>query len=365
MAISVSSTFSITFVIAGILWRLYCVVLRRRRDSLVAHLHPVQHVQAIFMNLWFVEFPFIFKHSLEYSFFRSSAIPSISRIMKQSGNLSNNSSKRFDDTDIILRELVMHHVDGDRGSVAIRRLNFIHSRYKINNADLLYVLSLLVIEQPDWISKYGYRNVTQTEKNACYTIWHDIGVRMGIKNIPASFEGFALYKQEYEANHMLFAKTNTEVGDVIMKLFLTSVPQLFEPLTRRLMYAFMDDRSRKAFGYPQQPAWLTKFVHSLLKLHGFVVSFLPPRPLSKAELRIPAGCPVSQGPSFDPGAVRKLSFQQYAPYVYREGYKLNELGPSKVACLGDPCPGDLLFPLSMCDNVPWPVLVLQKPFKAS
>ncbi|KAI5071886.1 hypothetical protein GOP47_0014137, partial [Adiantum capillus-veneris] len=342
-------------------WKLACALLRRRRAFLISGLHTLRHSHTIHTHLAFVDFPFLFRRSLEFGLFRTYAIPSISCTLSQAGHFAKNASKRYDDTDILVRELVMHHADGDRGSLALRRLNFIHSQYKISNADFLYVLSIFVLLPLEWISKYGYRALTNVEKTSVFTLWHDIGTRMGIRDIPSSLKDFAVYKEDYESKHMVYSNTNKEIAEMTMKLLLSEMPAFFRPIARKLVYAFMDDRLRKAMGYPRQPEWLSAFVLGMVKMHGYVVSWMLPRPLNCAEIRIPSGCPASQGALFDPEALHKLLWQRYEPYTYKEGYKLKEVGAMKPGCLGIAYPGELLLPLSQCNNLPWPLPLVRKP----
>lgn len=69
----------------------------------------------------------------------------------QAGNFEANAVKRADDTEILIGEMKSHHPDSDRGSLALRRLNFIHSQYRISNDDYLYVLALFILEPQRWI----------------------------------------------------------------------------------------------------------------------------------------------------------------------------------------------------------------------
>ncbi|MCO5603391.1 hypothetical protein L7F22_057541 [Adiantum nelumboides] len=344
-------------------WKLLCFFLRRRRSSLVSRLHPLRDSHTILAHLAFVDFPFTFRRSLEFGLFRTYAIPSISRTLSQAGHFALNASKRYDDTDILVRELLMHHPDGDRGSLALRRLNFIHSQYRISNADFLYVLSIFILVPLEWISKYGYRDLTEVEKATVFTIWHDIGTRMGILDIPSTLKDLAVYKEDYERKHMVYSDTNKEIAEMTLKLLLSEMPSFLQPIARKLVYAFMDDRLRKAMGYPKQPAWLRAFVHGLVKMHGYVVSWVPPRPLHSAEIRIPSGCPASEGAVFDPDAMYRLSVQRYEPYTYKDGYILKEVGAMKPGCLGIAYPGELLAPLSQCNNLPWPLPLMIKQTK--
>ncbi|KAI5071377.1 hypothetical protein GOP47_0013628 [Adiantum capillus-veneris] len=233
------------------------MLLRRRRASLLARLHPLRHSHTIHAHLAFVDFPFLVRTSLELGLFRTYAIHSISHILSRAGHFAANPSKRYDDNDILAKEMILHHIDGPRGSLALRRLNFIHSQYKISNADFLYVLSIFIIMPMEWISMYGYRDLTEVEKNTIFTLWHDIGTRMGIRNIPSSIQDIASYKQSYESKYMVYNDTNKEIAELTLGLLLGGVLVVLRPVVCRLIFAFMDDRLRKAMGYPKQPAWLS------------------------------------------------------------------------------------------------------------
>ncbi|MCO5600977.1 hypothetical protein L7F22_055094 [Adiantum nelumboides] len=353
--------FSICLLTLALTWKLTCLLLRRRRASLVARLHPLFcHSHTIYAHFAYLDFPFLVRRSLEFGLFRTYAIPSISQILSRAGQFAENSSKRYDDTDILVQEMLLHHIDGARGSLALRRLNFIHSQYKITNADFLYVLSIFILLPLEWVSMYGYRDPTEVEKATVFILWHDIGTRMGIRNIPSSIEEIASYKESYESKHMVYCHTNKEIAELTMQLLLSEVPSFIRPIARRMAYAFMDDRVRKAVGYPKQPAWLSSLAHGVLILHGFAVRWMPPRPLNWAEIRIPSGCPASQGVEFDPDALYKLSLQRYEPHVYQHGYKIKEVGAMKAGEVGDACPGELLLPLSECDNRPWPLALVER-----
>lgn len=338
-----------------------CGYLRKRRSQLVGALNPRKDCHSINIHTLFVEFPFLSQRSLDFGFFRTYGIPEISRLLQKAGQFASNASKRYDDTDILVKEMLHHHIDGDRGSLALRRLNFLHSHYPIDNAEYLYVLSLFVLLPMEWSAIYGYREWTEMEMSSYYTAWHDIGTRMGMRQIPASIAALSEYRDDYEAKRMVYADSNKEIAETTVKLLLSDVPPLLWPLARRIVYSLMDDRLLKSLGYPKQRPWLIALSHSLLKLHGFAVSWLPPRPLSWAESRIPSGCPTSQGLGFDPDALYKLGFQRYKPSSYEKGYKIKDIGVLKLGRLGDPFGGDLFCPLRECSNLQWPrALALSK-----
>ena len=58
-------------------------------------------------------------------------------------------------------------------------MNYLHGRYikagKISNDDMLYTLSLFVLEPIRWTAKYEWRCVTDLERCAMGMCWKDLG----------------------------------------------------------------------------------------------------------------------------------------------------------------------------------------------
>lgn len=174
---------------------------------------------------------------------------------------------------------------------------------------------------------------------------------MGIQNIPESISALSKFKEGYEEMNMVYCEANREIADKTIALFLSGIPRLLRPLALRIGYSFMDDRLREAMGYPRQPFWMQRLSHGLLKFHGLVVSWLPPRPLSWAVLLIPPGCPKFQGVKFDPEALYKLAFHAYKPAPYKQGYRIKELGPMRPGELGKAYEGSLICSWKECSNL--------------
>ena len=64
--------------------------------------------------------------------------------------------KRYDDTDLVVGEIVEHGFDSERGVRAIARMNAIHARFAIANEDMLYVLSTFVFEPIRWNARWRH-----------------------------------------------------------------------------------------------------------------------------------------------------------------------------------------------------------------
>lgn len=113
-------------------------------------LDPVKDNQRIMFLSCRCDFPFSTTRSLELALFRTFVAPSIAGLLDRTGEFGKRTQKRYDDTDLILSEMVEYGYESERGARAIARLNELHGRFRISNADFLYVLSTFVFEPIRW-----------------------------------------------------------------------------------------------------------------------------------------------------------------------------------------------------------------------
>src|SRR5437660_5346349 len=156
-----------------------------------------EHQRIVFLSTRF-EFPFDTTRSLEFALFRTFCVPSVSALLDKTGEFSQRAQKRYDDTDIIVSELMEWGYDSERGKAALRRMNQLHGRFQIANADFLYVLSTFVFEPIRWNERFGWRLMCEHEKLAMFHFWCEVGRRMNIKDLPESYQQFERYNIDYE-----------------------------------------------------------------------------------------------------------------------------------------------------------------------
>src|SRR2546423_6806398 len=106
----------------------------------IENLDPIADCQRIVRLSTRVDFPFDTTRALELALFRTFAVPGISGLLQRSGEFARAAQKRYDDTDILVSELMEHGYTSERGQAALRRMNQIHGRFAIPNEDFLYVL---------------------------------------------------------------------------------------------------------------------------------------------------------------------------------------------------------------------------------
>ncbi|KZV77364.1 hypothetical protein PENSPDRAFT_730649 [Peniophora sp. CONT] len=326
-------------------------------------------------------------NSLSFAIERTYAIPSISRVLSGTGELRSGPtvSKRYLDTAIIVgtwgicpvstkeppSEFYAEHVGSQVAStdprtyIAIARMNWIHSHYKIpktlkqSNDDYLYTLALFVLE-PRWTRRYGWRPLSQLEIHARYVFYRHVGEMMNIYDIPGSIAELETWADDYEMRCMAPTNTNHELAEGMLEELVSSVPSVFRGLLKRIAICVMDERMKKAMKLPAQPRVLHALVSigaALMRLFGR--HLLLPRTHAKCVVPIEYPAPPLDGrlvrthpilmfskvtkPWYAPrtaGISRVLEKIALAvglisadgipgPQYNDEGYRLEELGPHR------------------------------------
>lgn len=257
-----------------------------------------------------IDFPWDTTRSLELALFRTFASPRIGGLLHCSGEFEARAQKRYDDTDLIVSEIIEHGFDSERGGRAIARMNALHGRYKIANEDFLYVLSTFVFEPIRWNARYGWRRMNEAEKLGWFWFWWHVGQRMEIRELPQGYEAFERFNREYESENFRFTMANQRVALATREMFAAWFPPLLRPLVRRSIHALLDERLLTAFALRPAPRWLVVGANWALRARALVLRALPQRSAPKLRTRIPRA-------------------------DYPDGYQIESLGPPPFGL----CPG--------------------------
>ncbi|MEM8828268.1 MAG: oxygenase MpaB family protein [Cyanobacteria bacterium P01_G01_bin.19] len=278
---------------------------RYARSQEIEQLDPItQHAQICHLLAGY-EFPWDITRSLELAMLKTYCVPSISRLLDSTGEFHHHTQKRYDDTGLLVAEILKWGYQSDRGKESIRRMNAIHGHYQIANQDFLYVLSTFIYEPIRWNERFGWRLFTETEKLAIFYFWQVIGTKMGIEDIPSSYEEFARYNLDYERENFVYSATNSRVGQSTLDLFLSWYPALIRAPLKPCVQALFEDRAISAFGWSSPPVWVRILVENTLKVRGRIAKVLLPR----------------KKPDFYTDSKLKS---------YPHGYDLSDLGPVKM-----------------------------------
>ncbi|MBS4073051.1 MAG: DUF2236 domain-containing protein [Algoriphagus sp.] len=273
----------------------------------ITQLDPAKDHEQISFLLSCHVFPWDLERALEFALFRTFAIPSISGLLAQTGEFQHRPRKRYDDTELILFEILEHGMNSLRGKRAIRRMNSMHGRFEISNDDFLYVLSTFIFEPIRWLEKYAYRPMTELEKQGVFKNYLELGRRMNLKDVPQTLEEFERFNLDYEAKHFQYAASNRLIADKTIDLLLGFyLPKWLFGVGRPFVFALLDEPLRVALGIRKVASWRKVLMKAGLRVHAIFhqISSEPTEPVLGTRRKRP---------------------------TYPEGYQIEELGtfPSK------------------------------------
>lgn len=236
---------------------------------------------AICRRLAGVLFPWDITRSLELALLKTFCLPSISGLLSRTGEFRQRPRKRYDDTGLMVAELLRHGPDSPAGAAVISRMNRIHGAYAITNDDFVYVLSTFVAEPIHWLERYGWRPLRHVERQALFRFWRHVGGRMGISAIPASLDGLLALNAQVERELFRPAASNRRVADATLAMLLDDWPAPLRPAVRRLLEAAVEPELAAPLGWPAAPGVLRTLVRSGLQLRSRLVNrwqrLRPPR----------------------------------------------------------------------------------------
>jgi len=249
-----------------------------------------------------IHFPWDINKALEFALLYTFAVPSISGLLDRTGEFSSRTLKRYDDTAILIREVLSSGLESDRARRAFARINDMHGRFRIANDDFLYVLSTFAFTPIDWLDRFGRRAMTDEEKEDWFLYWREFGRRMGIAGLPADIGAFRSFAKEFEEERFAQAPSNRAVAQPTIDLLLNQyfVPPFLYPAGRAFVMARCAPHLVEALGYPAPSSALRLIAEGAMELRRTILRFLPE------------------------GARPK--YIRFGKRTYPEGYNIEELG---------------------------------------
>ena len=231
-------------------------------------------------------------------------------MLDRTGEFANRTQRRYDDTDIIVSEMLEHGYDSEMGSRALQRMNEIHGRFKISNTDFLYVLSTFVFEPIRWNARFGWRLMCERERIALFHFWREVGCRMNIRDIPADYDEFERFNRDFERTHFRFTEGGKRVAMATIGMFAGWFPWPVSKLVPPVMHAMIDDLLLAALGLHASPKWLSVALALTLRWRGRIAHIFTWRrgAVLRTKMRhrsYPCGYAIEKlGPSLDEGRER-------------------------------------------------------------
>jgi hypothetical protein len=250
------------------------------------------------------EFPWDYTRALELALFRTFAVPFIGDVLDKSGEFRERTQRRYDDTALLLGEILEQGPDSERGRAAIRRVNRQHGQWTIPNEYMVYVLCTFVVVPVRWLDRFGWRPLHPHEHEAAYRYYARLGELMGIRDVPPSYDDLVAWFDAYEAAELGYADGGRNTADATLDLFASWQPSPLRRFSPAVSRALMDEPLRTALGYPAAPATTQRLVTGALRARARVERWLPPR--------------------------QRPAYARESRYIrsYPAGYTIEELGPA-------------------------------------
>ena len=241
------------------------------------------------------------------SYYRNFAIPRIAATLHTNAEVQQRPMKRSYDTAIVIYELISCGLDSDRGRTMVELLNRVHRNVPGSKDDFLYVLLTLLVVPIRWIQKHAWRQPTTAELTAASRFFTELGGRMNVTGMPATYAEAEDFFDHYEATHVAPSAEGHLLMDSTVRVFQSRLPGPLRPLAKQLISTMLDDdHLTDALGLPRA-GWISR---TALKT-GL-----------DARNAIHRRRPPKTKPHFTPG--------HSGSTLYPGGYSLDQIGPVNV-----------------------------------
>jgi hypothetical protein len=233
--------------------------MRGRLDNLrtIESLDPeIGHLEIVRLMLCH-EFPWDMRMAFNLAFNRTFAVAGAAELLVQTGELVERPRKRADDTGLLMYEIILNGFDDERGRTALRRINRMHHGHPIAPDDSVYTLSALIVLPVRWLNRYGWRRPSDHERVALHTFFTELGRRMNVGGLPASYDAVESWFDAYDAEHLVPSAAAEQLERATRALMVTRIPGPFKAFSDELISSLYDERLRAAVRVPP-PSWLAR-----------------------------------------------------------------------------------------------------------
>jgi hypothetical protein len=268
----------------------------------VRTLDPVADHEEIYRTVAQYEFGWETMLGMNLAFYRTFGIPAIAELLFSTGEMTERTRKRADDTGLLMYEMITNGLESERGRAAVKRLNQIHRRFDIAAADYRYVLATFVVVPTRWIERTGWRPMCCHERTATVEFYRRLGALMHVADIPVDYAGFEELLDAYEAEHFAHTTAAEALMTATRGLFAGRLPGRLQGLAGPVADTLLPPPLRAAVGAPTPALPIRMLVGGLVRLRATAEAWKTPR----TEPYLTLGTAPS----------------------YPDGYQVEELGPA-------------------------------------
>lgn len=272
---------------------------RHARLRRIEQLDPAKDYLEI-TNLFYADFQSVMVLKSFNGFMFTFAAPRISRVLGSTGEIDRRIAKRIIDTTLLSSAVMEHGFGTPVGREAARRVNGMHSKYDIHADDFVAVGIEEAIGSLDLAEKFGWRPVTDVEREAVRIFYSYQALAFGSPApLPGSVAEMRTFFENYLDTQLDFEPQNRRMADAFIAWFRKLLPAPLRPLTAPFLLSHLDRRIAKACDVPIPSAPVRSIANYMMKRIG------------KRD-PVPDGVP------------NKL--EEMVREIYPDGYELNRLG---------------------------------------
>lgn len=190
---------------------------------------------------------------LNLAFYRTFAVPRIAELLVQTGEIQGQPHKRSMDTGLFMYELIEAGYDSDRGRRVVSALNRMHRRWPIAAEDYLYVLMTFIVVPTRWLESYGPRPLTDAETTAVTVFYRELGRRMNIDDLPATYAEAEAIFDRYERQNVRYSDAGKALMQATEKVMGRQLPGPLKPSATLITRLILDDYVADAVGLKPAP----------------------------------------------------------------------------------------------------------------
>ncbi|MFD7663721.1 oxygenase MpaB family protein [Streptomyces sp. NPDC059788] len=230
---------------------------------------PLERAEAVYRHLVRHELSEDLAFGLNIGFYRTFAVPEIAGLLASTGKMTGRAEVRAKTTGLMMHQLFAAGLDSPRGAETIVALNRVHSRWQIGDDAFRYVLSCFDVAPMRWCDRYAWRATTGAEKAASHAFYLGLADRMGIREVPATWDAFADWTDRYEQRQFAATPASAELwaatrGMLIRRFF----PPALGPVVRTAADVFLDEPLRHAVGARRPSAPVRALVLGAMRLRA-------------------------------------------------------------------------------------------------
>jgi hypothetical protein len=213
------------------------------------------------------------------AFMKQVAVPTMARTLyrRGRGDIVEFPLRRNDDTIVFFGQLLDHGPDSAIGRAWIERLNAIHARFPLRNADSLYTLATLALDPHAITADLGRSPFTAYELEAQWRFWRAVARHQHIDDIPETREELARWAADYEYREYAPTPDGRAVSDALIEAFARRVlPAPLRGSARSIVAVACPPELRRVHGLPEPTPVVRRVVRAALQAH---VAATPLRPI--------------------------------------------------------------------------------------